>query len=374
MQSYSSMPSGGNSNLTRPASLYSIHDVSRITGIEESKIRFFEREFGDFFDFTGPDLSRRNFTDRQISILQRINQLSLERRLSAPDIRRELSSLFTRRRGSLKVVAVTSGKGGVGKTTVAVNLAVQASRQGRRTLIFDADLGLANVHVLTGISPRGSVMDVVNGKATLAQILSDGPENVKVLCGGSGMAELANLGKDMVHSLGRELEQLASAFDVIVIDTAAGISANVIHFLGLADEIVLVATPNIASILDAYGVVKVAWHCRTPGQIHLLVNQVETVEQSTAVFNNISTCTQRFLQFAPQYLGYLLRDPAMEQANQSRKPFVTLYPEAANTRLLGEAAARICRPKDDANTQGQAPDRSLARLFFGEAFQHSASN
>jgi flagellar biosynthesis protein FlhG len=321
--------------------LHSLHDVSRLTGIEESKIRYLENEFSDFFKSKKLDLLGSYFNASQISLLAQLHRLMTDQNLSASEVRHAYGHLFTGRRKKVKLAAITSGKGGVGKSTVTVNLAVAASRRGLRTMIFDADMGLGNVHVLTGVHPRGTVMDVLAGKMTMTEALVDGPENVKILCGGAGVAELANLNKDYLDFLSRELERLTLEFDLILIDTAAGIGEGVVQFLKMADEIIVVATPNVASVLDAYGVVKVARQYQCGGEIHMLMNQVDHLQHSLTVFNNISTCTQRFLGYAPQYLGYLLRDATVEQAYQSRRPFLLSYPDAPNSILFHTMARKL---------------------------------
>ena len=225
--------------MTQSAGLYTIHDVARMTGIEESKIRFMEALFCDYFEFRGRAFSSRHYTDRHVSVLRKIDELMNRDHMPAVLVRAELERFVQARKSALEIVAVTSGKGGVGKTTVAVNLAVAASRAGRKTILFDADLGLANVHILTGVVPPGTLVDVVNGLATMDQILADGPENVKVICGGSGEPDMANLDERMTTLLNRQLKHLASLFDTIIIDTAAGITRNVLHFVGTADQVVV---------------------------------------------------------------------------------------------------------------------------------------
>ena len=167
---------------------------------------------------------------------------------------------FSQSQRSLRVIAVTSGKGGVGKTTVSVNLAValRASCQDSRILLFDADLGMANVHIFAGVTPRGTLLDVIEGRATMAQILTTGPGGIRIACGASGVAGLADVDERVISRLGDELMGLANDFDILLIDTGAGISAQVMHFLALAHEMIVVTTPNLAAILDAYGVIKVA--------------------------------------------------------------------------------------------------------------------
>ena len=350
--------------MTQSPGLYTIHDVARTTGIEESKIRFMEALFCEFFEFRGRTLSSCHYTERHVSLLRKIHELMNRDHMPAALVRAELERFVAARKSALEIVAVTSGKGGVGKTTVAVNLAVAAARMGRKTILFDADLGLANVHILMGITPPGTIMDVITGAATMDQILADGPENVKVICGGSGEPDLANLGERMTTYLGQELKQLASRFDTIIIDTAAGIARNVLHFVGTANQVVIVVTPNIASILDAYGMIKATREMKARGEIRVLVNQADNIPEAVAVYNNITTCSQRFLKYNPNYLGYVLKDPNAELAYRTRKPMIVSHPESENAKLFGQIAGKLFTRAESTEAPGPR-EKDLAALFFG---------
>ena len=263
-------------------------------------------------------------------------------------------SQFSRRQRVLRVIAVTSGKGGVGKTTVSVNLATALAGQGRRVLLFDADLGMANVHIFAGVTPRGTLLDVVEGRSTLAQVLTPGPGGMQIVCGASGVAGLADLDARVITHLGHELARLADDFDVLVIDTGAGISAQVMQFLTLAHEMIVVATPNLAATLDAYGVIKVAREARLPAQISILVNQTDDEADAGAIFARLSGCAHRFLSFLPASLGSLRRDPAVEAANQSRQPLVLAQPASENARRFTAMAARLLDESPAANLSSAA--------------------
>jgi flagellar biosynthesis protein FlhG len=246
---------------------------------------------------------------------------------------------LARAQRSTRVLAVTSGKGGVGKTTVVVNLAVAFAQRGRRVLLFDADLGMANTHVFAGVNPTANILDVIDGRAALEDILQPGPAGVQMICGPSGVGRLADLGDRVLETLGRELLRIAADFDVLLIDTGAGVAPTVMHFVGLASDAIVVATPNLASTLDAYGVIKVAHELRLKTRLHVLVNEVEDQAQAASVLGRIIGCATRFLQITPGELGFLWRDPEFEVANQHRRPLVLAYPAHA-TRFL-EIAARL---------------------------------
>ncbi len=296
-----------------------------------------ESEFKDFLR-PGGERSRAGFDEAELALLRDVHERIFVRGESPGDVRRDLAS----RQGACTVLAVTSGKGGVGKTTISLNLAIALARRGLRTLLFDADMGLANVHVFAGIAPRGTVVDLLEGKATAEQILATGPGDIRVLCGASGNARLADLDARGMERLSRELDLLRKAFDVILIDTGAGIAAQVTRFLAMADDIVVVTTPNIASTLDAYGVIKVAREARMPGRLHLLVNQAEDEAQSRSIYEKLSQCAERFLRERPARLGWLTRDPAFEECNQARKPLLIAQPEHPNARRIEEMARALC--------------------------------
>jgi flagellar biosynthesis protein FlhG len=316
-----------------------IHAVSRAIGIEPSRIRFYEAEFKEFFDAAISGGQRTPFDEARVTLLREIDRLVSEEGLDVDGVRKALRRARDSRSRVLQVVSVTSGKGGVGKTTVSIGLAIAFARRGLRTLLFDADLGLGNVHVMAGIQARGTVVDWVEGRASLEQIISNGPGNIKVVCAGSGVARMADLDPAVVHRLGHELTRLTDEFDVIVIDTSAGISAQVIHFLRMADHIVLVATPDLSSMLDAYGVVKVSREAGIRQPFHVLVNLVEEPGQPALVYERISSCARRFLTYAPGYLGHLQRDPAIQECNRLRTPLSARDPDSIPARCFDQYAA-----------------------------------
>jgi len=337
---------------------HGIRDVSRITGIEQARIRFFQRMFSGFL---GESLDSDQFDEGQVALLSRVDKLVFTDGKSISEVREELA----REQQSVQVISVTSGKGGVGKTTVAVNLAIAAAGRGARTLLFDGDMGMANVHVFTGIRPRATVMDLMDRRTPLESVLSDGPGGIKILCGGSGVAALAGLDSRGMEHLGRQLALLAGAFDLLVIDTGAGISADVLHFLGMSDDIVVVATPDIASTLDAYGVIKASRQAELNGRIHLLVNQVQKGEQYEAIAERICKCAEHFLRYTPNVLGYLPRDRALGLANQNRSPLVTSRPRTANAKRFRRLAAALTADTAGGEPKGNGLPHRMESLVHG---------
>ncbi|HEX5176751.1 MAG TPA: MinD/ParA family protein [Chthoniobacteraceae bacterium] len=302
----------------------------RAPSIEPARVQFIEREFADL-------LRAAPNGDSAGNLLAEIHDaLFLEGR-SIAAVRAQLLGQTC----AARIIAVTSGKGGVGKTTVSLNMGAALAASGWRVLLFDADLGMANLHVFAGVRPRGTLSDVIEGRATLAQVVTPGPAGMQLICGASGVAALANLDARSMTHLGSELARFARSFDVLILDTGAGISPQVIHFLAAAHEIIVVATPNLASTLDAYGVIKVAREQRLPGRIHVVINESDDDNHGAGVFERLRECSQRFLEFSPLHLGTLRRDAAVEAANQSRQPLTIAKPRNKNARRFVAMAARL---------------------------------
>ncbi len=323
----------------------SVQSSGLLASIEPARLQFIHREFQEILG-DRPDEK----------LIHRIHTALFADGKSLDVVRNE----FSRPQSVLRVIAVTSGKGGVGKTTVSVNLAVALAERGLRVLLFDADLGMANVHIFAGVTPRGTILDVVEGRYELAQILTPGPAGVQILCGASGVVGLADLDSRVIDRLGRELSRLAADFDVLLIDTGAGISAQVLQFLGLAHEMIVVATPNLAATLDAYGVIKVARESGLPAQISIIVNQTDDDSEAGAIFARLSGCAFRFLQFLPVSLGSLRRDRAVEAANQSRQPLVLAQPTSENARRLTAMAARLVEATSASGTTAPPAAHAVA--------------
>ena len=252
------------------------------------------------------------------------------------------------RRGIARTFAVTGGKGGVGKTNIAVALAQCAARLGLRVALLDADFGLANIHVLLGLSPKADLRDVVSGSMRLADTLLEGPEGIMILPGGSGLPELANLDAGQRRILLAGLEEIADDFDLLVIDTSAGIAENILAFVAAADEAIIVSIPEPTALQDAYAVLKIVSARRPDLPFHLLMNNAASPGEAEAAAKRIAEVAARFLNKPVSYMGSVPADPAVGSAVRARKPFLTYAPESpaaiAFTRIAETLFAREIPP------------------------------
>jgi flagellar biosynthesis protein FlhG len=240
----------------------------------------------------------------------------------------------------LRVIAVTSGKGGVGKTHVAANLAVLAAKAGRRVLLVDADLGLANADIVLGICPTRHLGHLLDGAASADEVLTEGPHGIRVLGASSGIQELTQLSDEQKLRLVSAFEPLDEQFDLVLVDCGAGIGDNVIFFAGASQEALLVVTPEPTSLSDAYATVKVLSQRAGVPQFSVVANQAADF-QGRDVFRRLTQVTERFLSARLNYLGHVPRDENLQRALQVQQPVVDLYPRAPSSRALGALAEAL---------------------------------
>ncbi|MDK2932303.1 MAG: flagellar biosynthesis protein FlhG [Clostridiales bacterium] len=240
-----------------------------------------------------------------------------------------------------KVITVTSGKGGVGKTNISVNLAINLSKMGYRVVILDADLGLANIDILFGISPHYTLLDVINDDKSIFDILSDGPMNVKFISGGSGVEEMTRLEKWQLEAIIEKMASLDKIADIVIVDTGAGISENVIRFIYAADEVILVTTPEPTAIMDAYALVKTVTKENKDVTIKLLVNRAENIKEALNAINKLCFATDTFLGVKLQQLGYVLYDTNVVKAVKQQEPFILSFPKSLVSRQLNDIAHKL---------------------------------
>jgi len=239
-----------------------------------------------------------------------------------------------------RVIAVTSGKGGVGKTNVVGNLAVVLQQMGKKVLIFDADLGLANIDIIFGFNVEHNIDDVIRGEKELSEVIVKGPEGVSVIPSSSGIEEMTNLTEGHKINLLSEFDDLDNIYDVLLIDTGAGISSNVIYFNLAAQERIIVVTPEPTSITDAYALLKVMFSRHGTDHFFILLNMVNDQQEAKSVFKHLTRVVDRFLTgISLEYAGYIPRDDFLQKAVGKREPVVCSYPRAFSSnsfRNLGD--------------------------------------
>ena len=262
-----------------------------------------------------------------------------------------------------RVIAIASGKGGVGKTSTSVNLAIALAALGKRVVVLDADLGLANVEVLLGLNSLYNLQHVIEGERTLMQVLVKGPGGIELVPGTSGLTKLADLSSQARQRVLAGLEELQEKADFVIIDTMAGIGQNAVRFAAAADEVLIVATPEPSAIVDAYAILKAINGVRSDAVFRLVVNMVGTQEQALAVSQNLSRVTQQYLGRQLSYLGYILRDIHVSQGVMQTYPFVLRYPNAPATKCMFALANRLIRQPGAAGQNRTGFFRRFAQTF-----------
>lgn len=234
----------------------------------------------------------------------------------------------------VRVIATTSGKGGVGKTNISSNLAVLAAMLGKRVLIIDADLGLANVEIIYGIAPKYHLGHLLEGTASIEDVLARGPAGIRVLPAGSGISSLTQLDGAQKLRLMTGLDAVEDLFDLVIIDTGAGIGDNVRFFVGGAQEALLIVTPEPTSLTDAYASVKVLSLEAGVENFNVVVNPVANEQAAREIFEKLCTVTRRFLKAKLKYIGFVPRDENIHRAVMAQKPVVQLFPQSPASRAL----------------------------------------
>lgn len=267
-----------------------------------------------------------------------------------------------------RVITVTSGKGGVGKSNVSVNLAIQLSRLGKKVVILDADFGLANIEVMLGLRPKYNISDMMFRGKNVKEILTPGPENIGFISGGSGLQEMANLDKDQIQSLVMAMYELDRVADVVIIDTGAGISDAVIDLVMCSPEVLLITTPEPTSITDAYAMLKTIRRQDTFDpkrmKIRMIGNCVQSYEEGKELFYKLSMVSGKFLQIDMEYLGAIPEDAKLQSAVRKQQPVSIAAPNAPAARAMMELAVMLDNGISEEQTgHFKGVSGLLARMF-----------
>jgi flagellar biosynthesis protein FlhG len=261
--------------------------------------------------------------------------------MSQPELARQANGLAAfRRPRPVRVLAVASGKGGVGKTNVSVNLGVAFAAMGRRSMLLDADLGLANVDVLLGLQTPYNLSHLLGGERELEEIIVSGPAGLRIVPASSGVAQLANLSPAQHAGIIGAFSSLAEEIDVLIVDVAAGISPAVLQFCLAAQEVMVVVCDEPSSLTDAYALVKVLARDHGVRRFHTITNRVDSAHHGRKLHQKLQTVCDRFLDIPLQHLGTIPEDPLLRRAVQMQAPVVTAYPSSPAARAFKELAGR----------------------------------
>lgn len=269
-----------------------------------------------------------------------------------------------------RVITVTSGKGGVGKSNTAINLAIQFRKMGKRVIILDADFGFANIEIMFGAVPRHNLCDLIYQGKNIREIITWGPMEVGFISGGSGIAGLSNLNRDYLGYIIRNLAELDAIADIIIVDTGAGISDAVLEFLVASGEILLVTTPEPTSITDSYSLLKALnRHPRFQSEvsrIKVIANKVDNQNEGQTLFNKLNAVVSRYLKLPITYLGAVPQDAQLSKAVMQQMPVSLQAPTAKSALAYEEIAAKLMNREVDQKVQKRGMAAFFSHIISGK--------
>lgn len=263
----------------------------------------------------------------------------------AINLKNQIETEMSRENKLTRVIVISSGKGGVGKSTLALNLSLELSALGKKVILMDGDLGMANIDIMLGLVPKYNLYHFIKDQKSLKDIIINGPSGLKIIPGGSGIDELANLRDDELKRILIEMGRLDGEYDFMIVDTGAGISNNVVRFLLAADEVIIITTPEPTSLTDAYGIVKSVTNYGYKGEIYLVVNRVSKESEGVLVAQKFKLVGNKFLDLDIKILGHILQDPQVEQGVRRQEAFVQLFPRSAAARNIMDIAEKLLYDK-----------------------------
>lgn len=281
----------------------------------------------------------------------------------AYNVRQQIETELRSENRRARVIAISSGKGGVGKSTLALNLSLSLSAKGKRVLLMDVDLGMANLDIMLGALPKYNLYNLVQGTKSIEEITITGPSGLRIIPGGSGIQELANLSGMELKRLLVDMGKLDNEYDYLILDTGAGISSNVISFLLSADDAIIITTSEPTSITDAYGVIKILDRNQYSGRVFLVVNRVADDSEGILVAEKLKLVCQKYLQINLMPMGYIANDEMVGEGIKQQQPFIQLYPRSKAARSIDNIADRILQSRSE-ESPGYEPANKGIRNFF----------
>lgn len=239
-----------------------------------------------------------------------------------------------------KIFTITSGKGGVGKSNMVINLAIALKKLGKKVLVLDADLGMGNADVLIGTVPRYTIFDMILNNKSINDVVINGPLGIKILCGGTGLSRLDDLTKEQRETLINKLGEIID-FDYILIDTGAGINRTVMAFIECSHEVFIVTTPEPTALTDAYSLLKTLWIHNVKSSAKVIVNKVLSAEEGNNTFNRFNSSANRFLGASLVHLGNVAEDKRLIQAVRMQKPVVLSFPTSEVSKNIEDIAKKL---------------------------------
>ncbi len=266
----------------------------------------------------------------------------LRKIMQSRDIENKTNSIVQNR---AKVIAISSGKGGVGKTNFAINFSISLRRLGYEVVIIDADIGLSNIEILAGVNINNTISDIIFSGKDIFEIMADGPEGVKIISGGSGLKELKLLKDDNFPKLIQEIEKLQSTTDYIIIDTGAGISNSVTDFIMTSSEVIIICTPDPTSLMDSYTLIKSIVYTGFNGKINVVSNLVSNRNEGKEIFDRLYNATNNFLRVQINYLGYIEKNDLINYAVRNQIPFIVSHPNSLISKKINVMAMNFLGSK-----------------------------
>ena len=270
--------------------------------------------------------------------------------------------LSSKRGGKTRIITITSGKGGVGKTNVSVNMALAYARMGKKVVVMDADLGLANVNIMLNMVPKYTLYDMIRKRKTMKEIMVETDYGISIVAGASGFSKIANLTDEERQNFIEELSTLSFA-DIIIIDTSAGVSSNVLDFIAAADDAIIITTPEPTAITDAYGIIKIiaTEYDNLDMELKLVVNRVKGAAEAKKVADRMTHIAGQFLNLKVDYLGFIYDDPVVSHAVLRQKPFMVIDPRCKASICVQHIVGKM-EKSELRSTGGFA---SMFRRLFG---------